>query len=192
MSKQSRATRFMVFTGVFSALAAVLSFLEFSIIPWYQYLKVDLGDLPAAIAGVMMGPVAAVAVELIKVIIHAVGTGGGGTMGFGDLINFIVGLALTVPFSAVMRLMLRKKRNRYISVLVAGIAGMATMCAAGVIGNYFIAPPYFEFVLHFKLTGAILWGAIGSATILNIVKSALIAVLMIPVTAAMKKQFMPE
>lgn len=189
MSKQSKATRFIVFTGVFSAIAAVLSFFEFLIIPGNAYLKIDLGDLPAVIAGVALGPVTAAAVELIKVIIHAIGTGGGGTMGFGDLINFIVGVALTVPFSAVFRALMKKERGRIFSVLIAGITGLVCMAAAGVVGNYLIAPPYFEFVLHFKLTGAALWAAIGSATVLNVIKSVLLTVVMLPVLTAGKSFF---
>lgn len=189
MSKQSKATRFIVFTGVFSAIAIILYFIEFPIIPGSSYLMIDLSDLPAAVAGVMLGPVAAVAVELIKVIIHVVVKGFGSTMGFGDLINFIVGVALTVPFSAVFRTLVKKEKSRVFAVLIAGITGLVSMAAAGVIGNYIIAPPYFEFVVHFKLSGAMLWAAIGSATILNIIKSALLAVIMLPVLTAGKSFF---
>ena len=188
MSKQSRATRFIVYTGLLSAIATILYFLEFPIIPGAAYLTIDLGDIPAAAAGVLLGPAAAAAVELVKVIIHVLLKGFGTTMGFGDLINFIVGVALTVSFSAVMRAFLKKKRDIKLSVLFAGIAGLAAMTAAGVVGNYLIAPPYFQFVLHFKLTGAALWTAIGSATILNVIKSLLLPVIALPLMAAFKNR----
>lgn len=181
----SNRLRFLVYGGVFTALATVLMFFEFPIIPAFPYLKIDLGDLPAAAAGVALGPLAAVAVEFLKALIHGVVTGGGGTMGFGDLINFVVGAALTAPFAAVLRAALRRGRNRFAAVLPAGIAGMAAMAAAGVVGNYLIAPPYFWFVMHVKLAGPALWAAIGSATILNVVKAAVVSLLMLPVLEAL-------
>ncbi|MDR3552256.1 MAG: ECF transporter S component [Clostridia bacterium] len=188
MHQQSKATQFIVFAGVLSALSAILYFFEFPLIPGVAFLKVDLSDWPAAVAGVMLGPAAAVAVELIKTIIHVCTRGFGDTMGFGDLINFIVGVALTVPLSAVLRASLKRGRSRWLSVLLAGAAGMAAMALAGVAANYLIAPPYFQFFLHVKLTSAILWTEIGSATVLNVAKSVIIAALMAPVIALGKKR----
>jgi len=181
----------MVYTGVLSALSIILYFIEFPVIPGVNYLMIDVSDLPAIIAGVAMGPGAAVAVELIKALVHVVIKGMGSTMGFGDLINFIVGTALTVPFSLVYRSMTKHGKGKYISLLFAGLSGMAAMAAAGVAANYLIAPPYFKFMLHVELTGAALWAAIGGATILNLLKSAVVALLMVPVIGVAKKRIMP-
>ena len=102
--------------------------------------------------------------------------------------NFIVGVALTVPFSAVYRSLSKRSVERYMTVIAAGIAGMAAMVAAGVLGNFFIAPPYFEFYLHINFTSVVLWGYIGSATILNVAKAALVGILMYPLTGVIKKR----
>lgn len=189
MSSLSKKTRFLVFTGVFAALAIILSFIEFPIIPGLNYLQIDLGDVPAAAAGVILGPGAAVCVELIKTIVHVSVKGIGSTMGFGDIINLLVGIALTVTYSALYRKLSKKGLKLTLSVLISGISAMAAMSAAGVIGNYLLAPPYFDFVLHIKLSGAALWAAIGGATLLNVVKSAVLAVLMIPIIAVSGKLF---
>lgn len=175
-TQRPAAVRNMVFTGVLSALAIVLYFIE---IPLFtQYLKIDFSDLPAAVAGITFGPAAAVAVELIKNLAHLPATT---TMGFGDLINFIVGTALVVPLSLVTRRLRRGGRPNPVCVGLGGAAGLACMVAVGVVGNYLIAPPYFAAVLHIKLAGAVLWGAIGSATLLNLIKSVLTTVLLFPV-----------
>lgn len=188
MSNMSKKTRLMVFTGVFSALSIILYFFEFPIIPGLTYLMIDVSDIPAAVAGVVLGPFAAVIVELIKVIVHVVVKGMGSTMGFGDIINFLVGSALTVTFSVFFRKMRSKSKNLYFSVVVSGLLAMATMAAMGVVGNYLIAPPYFKFVLSVELSGPALWGAIGGATILNLVKSAVLAVLMVPIMTLVDKR----
>jgi riboflavin transporter FmnP len=184
----NKKTRYVVFTGVFSLLAIVLYFIEIPIPLFSGYLKVDLSDLPALLAGIMFGPVAGVTVELIKNLVHVVFKGGE-TFGYGELMNFIVGVAVVVPFSSVMRFMLRKKRGIAISSLLSGIAGLIVMVAVGVIGNYLIAPPFFKAVLHITLDGAALWSAIGMATLLNLIKSVMLAVLVPPIIIATKKYF---
>jgi riboflavin transporter FmnP len=183
----NKKTRYVVFTGVFSLLAIVLYFIE---IPLFSgYLKVDLSDLPALLAGIMFGPAAGVTVELIKNLVHVAFKGLGETFGYGDLMNFIVGVAVVVPFSSVMRLMLRKKRGIAIASLLSGLAGLIVMVAAGVIGNYLLAPPYFKALLHISLDGAALWSAIGMATLLNLIKSVMLAILVPPILIATKKYF---
>jgi riboflavin transporter FmnP len=185
----NKKTRYVVFTGVFSLLAIVLYFIEIPIPLFSGYLKVDLSDLPALLAGIMFGPVAGVTVELIKNLVHVVFKGIADSFGYGDLMNFIVGVAVVVPFSSVMRFMLRKKRGIAISSLLSGIAGLIVMVAVGVIGNYLIAPPFFKAVLHITLDGAALWSAIGMATLLNLIKSVMLAVLVPPIIIATKKYF---
>jgi riboflavin transporter FmnP len=185
----NKKTRYIVFTGVFSLLAIVLYFLE---IPLFSgYLKVDLGDMPGLLAGMMFGPAAGVTVELIKNLVHLVFRGLGDSFGYGDLMNFIVGVAFIVPYSIVMRLMLRKKRGMAVSSLLGGILGLIAMVAAGFVGNYLIAPPFFKAVLHVTLGGTALWAAIGMATVLNLIKSVMLAVLAPPVIIACKKYFQP-
>lgn len=184
MACRSKATKRMVYTGVLAAISIILYIFE---IPLFSgYLKIDLGDLPAVVAGVMLGPTEAAAVEFIKVIAGLV-IKGTATMGFGDLMNFIVGVALSVPFSLVYRSLERRGAKKYITLLAAGIVGMVSMVVVGVVGNYLIAPPYFKFVLNVELDSAALWAAIGAATALNMLKSAIAAVVMVPVIGVATK-----
>lgn len=183
----NQKTRYIVFMGVFTVLAIVLYFIE---IPLFSgYLKIDFSDLPAVLAGVMFGPVASIIVEFLKNLIHLGIRGLGDTLGYGDLMNFIVGVAVAVPFSAVMRAMLRKNSATAKTVVLSGLAGIVTMVAAGVAGNYLLAPPFFRAVLHVNLSSAALWAAIGSATLLNIVKSVMLTVLVPLIVVANKKYF---
>ena len=186
---QTSKTRTLVLTGVFAALAVLLYFLEFPVIPGQAFLKIDLSDLPAAAAAVLLGPAAGIAVELIKNLIDLPVKGFASTMGFGDLMNFIVGVALITPLSLIVRPKLRKTgetgRRRY---LLAGVAGGATMVAAGVVGNLLIAPPFFHYFMHVDLTSALLWSEIGGATILNLIKSVVTALLLIPVLALLQSR----
>lgn len=189
MSSLSKKTRFLVYTGVFAAISIILCFIEFPIIPGLNYLQIDLGDVPAAVAGVILGPGAAVCVELIKTLVHVTVKGVGSTLGFGDIINFLVGVALTVTYSVVYRRLIKTNLKKIFPLLISGVASMAAMIAAGVIGNYLLAPPYFDFMLHIKLSNEALWAAIGGATLLNVVKSGVCMVLMIPLVTLSNKLF---
>lgn len=186
MSNLSKKTQLMVFTGVLSAMSIVLYFIEFPIIPGVNYLMIDASDLPAAIAGVLFSPVAAIVVEAIKTIVHLFIKGFGSTMGFGDLMNFLVGSALTGAFSFVFHFFKKREFKTNIALIFSTVAGLIAMVLMGVVGNYLIAPPYFNFFLHVKLDGPALFGAIGGATILNIVKSLFVAILMFPIINIVK------
>ena len=61
-------------------------YLEFSVPVVPSFLKYDFSDLPALIAAFGVGPLAGVAVELIKNLIHLPMTATGGV---GELANFI-------------------------------------------------------------------------------------------------------
>ena len=186
----NRKTRYIVFTGVLSLLATVLYFIEVPI--FGGYLKLDFSDIPALLAGVMFGPSSGIAVELIKNLIHLGIRGLGDTFGYGNLMNFIVGTAAVVPYSAVMRAGLRKDVSMGKISVLSGAAGIAAMVSVGVIANYLIAPPFFGAVMHVTLSGAALWAAVGAATILNAIKSVTLALISPPILTACKKYYLPE
>jgi riboflavin transporter FmnP len=180
----SEKTRYIVFMGVLTLIATVLYFIE---IPLFSgYLKLDFSDLPALLAGVMFGPMSGVAVELIKNVFHLCIRGLGDTLGYGNLMNFIVGSAAVAAYSAAVRAALRRGHRRA-AFVAAGAAGMAAMVAAGIVGNYLIAPPFFSAMMHVTLTGAALWAAVGAATLLNVIKSAMLAAVAPPVMTALRK-----
>ena len=79
--------------AMLSAVSFVLFLFEFPILPSVGHLKLDLSDIPALVAGVFYGPRPAVIVELIKNIIELIAKGFGTQMGFGNMMNFIVGCA---------------------------------------------------------------------------------------------------
>ena len=92
--------RRLVVTAVLSALSAALMYLEFSVPVVPSFLKYDFSDLPALIAAFGVGPLAGVAVELIKNLIHLPMTATGGV---GELANFIIGVCYVLPAGLIYR-----------------------------------------------------------------------------------------
>ena len=175
----------MVVCSMLSAMAFVLMLLEFPVTPPAMgHLKMDFSDIPALFAGLVFGPWHAVVVELVKNLLELVTKGIGTQMGFGNLMNFIVGCAYVVPFSIVMKKK-KDKMKETKTILLAGISGFLTIVILGVGANYFIAPLFFKYFLNIELDSATLWAAVGSATALNAIKGVMLTVISFPIVKGM-------
>lgn len=129
------SVRKLTVTGIMSAVAAVLMFLEFSVPIVPSFLKFDFSDLPAVITSFALGPVWGVTVELLKNLIHLPFTG---TSGVGELANFIIGALLVFPAGLIYKL--KKTRG---GAVVGSVAGAVTAAAVSIPVNYFITYPFY-------------------------------------------------
>jgi len=178
-----------VLTGLFTAISLVLFLLEFPIIPGNSALKLDFSDIPALVGAICFGPVFGVTVELLKNIFELIFKGLGTQMGFGNLMNFIVGCAFIIPFSLIFRHLTKKKAFGEIKAcIIAGIISTGSIVATGVVANYFISPAFFMYFLHINISKEALWGFIGSASILNLVKGIMLSVFAYPISKVLNKQ----
>ena len=86
----------MIKISLLSAIAVVLMYFDFPIIPAFPWLKIDLSELPALMGGFAYGPVVGGIIVVLKVILRFLIKGT--ETGFvGEAANIIVGLALVVP-----------------------------------------------------------------------------------------------
>ena len=133
VNKRSQNVRFIVMTGVLSAVATVLMMLSFSVPFMPSFIKMDFSELPALIASFSMGPISGVMVCLIKNLINLPMTTTGGV---GELSNFLLGVCLVLPAGLVYRF--RKNRR---AAFLAALAGSAIMGLASLPLNYFLTYP---------------------------------------------------
>ena len=166
--------------AMLSAVSFALFLLEFPVIPSLGHLKLDFSDIPALVCGIIYGPFSAVVVEFIKNLIEMLVKGVGTQMGFGNLMNFIVGCAYVVPFTACYRKF--KKSNKSIkAILIGSVFGLVSILIFGFIANYFIAPLFFKYFLGFNLTSEGLWAAVWGATAINAIKGVMLSLFSFPV-----------
>lgn len=187
MYTQQQKTKRIVVLGMLTAISVILYFVE---IPFFSGpLKLDFSDLPAAIAAVLFGPVAGIVIELLKNAINLFIKDWAQNMGFGALLNVIVGIALVVPLSAVTRGMVKRAKSWMPSALLGGLAGLIVMVAIGALSNYLIDPAYMRLVYHIPNAQipAMMAVFISWATLLNVVKAVLTTILLVFVMAAMRK-----
>ncbi len=136
--KKLSNTKNLVLIAMFSALAVVLHIFDFAI-PFIapDFYKIDLSEIPVLIGSFIMGPVAGVVIEAIKIILKLL-IKGTSTAYVGDLANFIIGCCLVVPASLIYKFH-KSKKGAFIGMAVGTIA----MAAAGAIINYAILIPFY-------------------------------------------------
>lgn len=155
-----RKTKYLTKIGLLSAFAALLMFLELPLPLMPVFLKLDISELPAVIAAFSMGPLAAVAVELLKNIIHVVNTQ---TAGIGEMANLLVGISFLIPIGYVY-----KKRADMWGASVGLLLGTLSMMLAASVLNYYILLPLYQAVLHFPLEQVITMGTAANPHIVDL------------------------
>lgn len=132
-------TRNMAIIALMSALAIVLNLYSFPI-PFIapSFYKMDLSEIPVLLGTFMLGPVAAVIIELIKILLNLL-INGSTTGGVGEFANFCIGCALTVP-AGIIYIKNKTRRNAIVGMAV----GVILMAVLGVLMNYYIMLPLYE------------------------------------------------
>lgn len=139
ITKKKSATqnvRMLSMIAMLSAISFVLAFFEFPIPLSPSFARMDLSDLPALIGAFAFGPVAGVAIELVKNALQLLTTSTGGV---GELANFIIGSAFVFVAGLIYKTR-KTKKAAYLSCLSASVA----MGVAAAIVNYFILLTMFE------------------------------------------------
>ena len=133
----NKNTNKMIKISLLSALALILMYIDFPVIPIFPWLRIDLSDVPALLGAFGFGPLAGVLIELIKnmLIVLVKGTQTGLV---GETANFLVGVALILPASFIYR---RNKSKK--SAILGMVLGAVCMEVVGIIANvYFLLPAY--------------------------------------------------
>lgn len=143
---QKSKAKFIAKVGVLSALASAIMFIETPLPFMPPFLKLDLSEIIVLLGAFALGPLAGVAIELVKNLVHLPFSITGGV---GEFANFVVGCALVVPAALVY------KRNKTMKTAIKGLViGSLSMVVLASLINYFVMIPlYVEiFAKQFNIT----------------------------------------
>lgn len=134
-------------SGMLTAMAVVLMYLEFTLPLMPEFLKFDFSEVPVLIGSFSIGPVYGVIIELLKNLIHLPATN---TEGIGEMSNFITGslYVFTAGF------LYQKHRTRK-GAVIAMIIGTLALGAFAAPFNYFVTLPLYGEVLGFPMVAII-------------------------------------
>ena len=156
--KHHRVTRarYVSFTAMFSAIAAILMFFEIPLFFAPSFYEIDLSEIPILICSFYLGPLSGVICELLKVLIKLF-IKGTTTAFVGDFANFCVGCAMILPASILYHVHKSKK-----SAVYGMILGTLVMTIFGSLLNAVYLLPKFA-----ELYGMPLDAIIGMGTAIN-------------------------
>ncbi|MGL5978738.1 MAG: ECF transporter S component [Erysipelotrichaceae bacterium] len=149
--KRNMNVRKLVLIAMLAALAGILMSLEISVPFMPPFYKLDFSDVPAMIAIFTLGPVAAMWVELIKIVIKVV-TVGTNTMYVGELANLIGIFIFVLPTWYVYKTMGKSKKAMRTALLVSIPLRTIFACCL----NAFITLPMYAAAMGLSLNEVIL------------------------------------
>lgn len=186
------STNKLVKVALLSAISFILMFIEMPIPGLFpEFLKIDISDIPALIAGLSLGPIAGIAVEVVKNFLH--GIVATTTGGVGEIANIIVGSAFVVGTSTVYM-----KNKNIKNLLVSLLVGTLSMIIVGSLVNYFFLLPFYGKIMGMEaiigigqavnpnvkdLLSFVLW----FIAPFNLVKGIMISILIIPIYKKMEQ-----
>ncbi|MDR3186141.1 MAG: ECF transporter S component [Christensenellaceae bacterium] len=159
-----RTTAYLAKIAVLSALASVLyTLVRFPLFPApYNYVEVDIASLPAILGGFALGPVAAVLIEALRILLKLLYTGST-TIGVGEMSNFIASAAFVLPASLIYKY--KKTKNGALLGLVVGITSNLIVSS---LSNYFWVLPVFStqvpFIMEIRIEFSFIYAPIVNLT----------------------------
>lgn len=134
------STQKMVRISILAVIGAILTILNMDVPGFPTFLSIDLGNIPAVIGAITMGPLPAVFIELIRNLIKFILDSSTG--GIGEFANFMMGIGYIIPFAIIYNKMPNKK-----GFLIGAIIGTIIMTIMGAILNYFVLIPLFSVLM---------------------------------------------
>ena len=179
--------------GILSAIAYVLMFISVPLPIFPSFLKIDLSDIPAIFGGMSLGPIAGIAIVIIKNFLQ--GITASTTGGVGEFANVII----CGSYVLIICLFYRKWKNIK-SVVAGGLVGIVAMTIMGCIMNYYIMMPLYATVYGMPLDAIIQMGTVINSKVtdlytfviwmiapFNIIKATLMTVVTLPLFKKMEK-----
>lgn len=158
------------YIGIFSAVAAVLMYIEIPLFFAPPFYQIDLSEVPVFICSFSLGPVAGVLCELVKILLKLC-LKGTSTAFVGDFANFVVGCSFVLPATIVYHRVKSKK-----GALVGMAVGAGVMTVFGSLFNAVYLLPTFAELYGLPLETLIAMGTAVNKAINSVSTMVLFAV----------------
>ena len=160
------STKQLVTMALMCAIAILLSFVEFPIIPAASFLKLDVALVPSTVVGFAYGPGPGVLVGIICAVAHATITGNW----VGALMNSIMAIAFILPATAIYA-----RSRTFKSAMIGLVVSIVVLVVAAVVANLVIDPIFYGYPFN-AVVGLIVPAIIPFNVIKGLVVSLLTAI----------------
>ena len=125
--------------AILGGLGAILMFMDFPIPFAPPFYKVDLGDIPCLIGGFVLGPVPALFIQILKIIIKLL-IKPTSTAFVGEVAAFI----FSCSYCVVASIIYEKNKTRSNAIKAIVIASIVMVIVSLIANYFFIIPAYVE------------------------------------------------
>ena len=153
---KNTATSIIAKVAVLGAVAFVIMLAEIPLPFFPPFYKLDFSEVVVLMGGFALGPLPAVAIEALKIILNLMFTGTM-TAYVGEIANFLIGLSFVLP--AVIIYHKHKTRQNAIRGL---LIGSICLIVVGALLNGFVLLPAYSYFYHMPMDALI---GMGSALI---------------------------
>ena len=153
---KNTATSIIAKVAVLGAVAFVIMLAEIPLPFFPPFYKLDFSEVVVLMGGFALGPLPAVAIEALKIILNLMFTGTM-TAYIGEIANFLIGLSFVLP--AVIIYHRNKTRQNAIRGL---LIGSVCLIVVGALLNGFVLLPAYSYFYHMPMDALI---GMGSALI---------------------------
>lgn len=169
-NEQRIGIRTMVQVGMLAAIATVLMLFEIPLPFAPSFYEIDFSEVPVLIGCFTMGPLAGIAIEMVKIFLNFL-INGTITAGVGELANFVIGCALCVPAG-----MIYKKQKTRKGALLGMVVGTGLMVLVGCVINAYVLLPVYAAAFQMPLDALIGMGTAVNANITSLTTFVIFAV----------------
>ena len=162
--------RKMAQIAMLGAIAVVLMLFEIPLPFAPSFYEIDFSEVPVLVGCFAMGPLAGVAVELLKILLNLV-INGTTTAGVGEVANFVIGCALVLPAAVIYRRMHTRK-----GAIIGMAVGTVFMMVVGCFLNAFVLLPIYATAFGMPISGLVEMGTAVNGGITDLTTFVLFAV----------------
>ncbi|MEG0283957.1 MAG: ECF transporter S component [Erysipelotrichales bacterium] len=147
--KRKLSVKQIVLIGLLGSMAGLLMFVTFPLPFMPPFMSFDLATIPELIGGFILGPVSAVFIIIIKLIIK-IAFLGTNSIFVGELQNFILSCAMVLPASIIYK---RNKTRK--NALIGMIVGTITLIITAILSNLYLIIPFYAHLYGYTMADVI-------------------------------------
>lgn len=144
-TKTRMRVRMIAFVGLMGAVSAVLMLMRFPLPFMPPFLDFDLSGVMEIIGGFMFGPVAALCIIIVKIVLQVL-MQGSFSLGTGELQSFLLSCAYVLPSTLIYQW--HKSRK---SAVCGMAAGTVTVSVVAIFTNLYLIIPFYVNLFGMKM-----------------------------------------
>lgn len=150
MKKHKFTTKHITRIAILASISAVLLFVNFPILVFPGFYKVDFSEIPCLLCGFALGPSSGIVCVILSRLLNLILEGGSETMYIGELASLLISLSFVFASSLIY-----KKKHTKQGAVKSLIVAVLISSMVSIFVNYYILLPMYETLMNISLDSII-------------------------------------